>query len=79
MSDIKSKFISKMASVLELDPRTVSDTTPLEGETWDSLALMNAIGAIDECYGVTVDTRSLGKCRNLGEVICLVEQELQHP
>ena len=79
MDNIETNFVRKMASVLELDPGALTDATPLGDETWDSLTLVNAIGAIDECYGVTVDTRSLAKCRNLGEVISLVRDKVQHP
>lgn len=65
-----------MATVMEVDPKALSDATILNDDNWDSLALLGAIAVIDECYSVTVDLQSLAKSQNLGDVVALVQDKL---
>ena len=45
---------------------------PLEGEHWDSLAVLSTIALIDQELGITVDAGSLESCRSVGELLDVV-------
>ena len=72
-----SKFYEGLAEILEID---VSEVTPdldfstLTGQQWDSLAVVNTLALIDECYKKLLKGAELGKCTTVGEVEALIER-----
>lgn len=68
--------MAALADALAVEPDTLSETTELNDDNWDSLAHMAAIAAIDEKFGVTVPAKELTAVRNVGELMALVERNV---
>ena len=68
--------MSAMADALAVEVGTLSESTELNDDNWDSLAHMAAIAAIDERFGVTVPAKELTGVRSVGELMALVERNI---
>jgi acyl carrier protein len=73
----KDAFIESFAELVELDPSEVTPDLELNGEKWDSLAIVGAIALIDEHFNVTVDGQALSACTRLGDVLELVDAKVR--
>ena len=72
----REAFMSAMADALAVEVGTLSESTELNDDNWDSLAHMAAIAAIDEKFGVTVPAKELTGVRSVGELMALVERNI---
>ena len=52
-------FLNKLAELAKVAPEALSDDTPIAPAEWDSVELLDLIAAIDDAYGVTVDTKQI--------------------
>jgi acyl carrier protein len=73
----RSKFMGKLSEVLQVDSDMLTEDFKLDDEIWDSLAVMSAIAAIDEVYGVTVPAKPLKNCINVRDIFPLIETQLK--
>ncbi|MBU0608183.1 MAG: acyl carrier protein, partial [Armatimonadetes bacterium] len=63
-----------LAEILEVDEVEVNaDLNLTELETWDSLAVVSAIVAIQQIYGVNLEAAALADCETVGDVLKAME------
>jgi acyl carrier protein len=68
------EFLSKIASVLELDRVQAADM--LAGfSQWDSLAVLSVIAMLDSAYGINLRAAELKAVRTAGELWSLVQSK----
>jgi acyl carrier protein len=72
----KEIFLAKLADVLEVNRGELDEQFELNANNWDSVAHLATIAVIDELYGATVPGNELIKCRTVGAVLELVEQNV---
>ncbi len=62
-------LVDLFCSVLDVDPSKITDdTSPANTESWDSLANMMLIAAIEETYEIELSTAEIESMRTFGEV-----------
>ena len=60
------RLISMFAQTLEVDPSSLSeDSSPDNTPTWDSLASMSLVAAIEEAFGVELSTKDIVTMRSI--------------
>lgn len=70
------QFYEGLAEILEIDPSEVTpdlDLTTLQGQQWDSLAIVNALALIDECFGKMLKGAQLAKCTSVRDIEDLIK------
>ncbi len=73
MDDISTRVRSIAADVFEVEPSTVSDaSTPDDIETWDSLALLNLMVALEDEFSITLPPDDVAEAPTLGHIVALV-------
>ncbi len=72
----KEILYEKIADILEIPQDAVIDGLELQDDYWDSLAIMAVIAAIDETYDVTVPSAQLLDCKTVGDILIVIESEL---
>lgn len=65
-------FVPSLASILQVTPAVLTDSYELNGDNWDSVAVMAAIVAIDEHFGIIVPTRELVSCSSIKQLKDLI-------
>jgi acyl carrier protein len=66
-------FLAKIAELARVSREDLGDGVAVQPAEWDSVDLLDLIAAIDDAYGVTVDTREINRCRTIGELRSLIE------
>ena len=72
MSATEEPFLAKLAELAKAAPGDLTDDVSIQPADWDSVDLLDLIAAIDDAYGVTVDTKAINSCRTVGELRGLV-------
>jgi len=67
-------FLAKLAEIAKVDRNDLNDDVAITPGEWDSVELLDLIAAVDDSYGVTVDTSAIKKCAMVGELRGLVRQ-----
>jgi len=67
-------FLAKLAEIAKVGRAEMADDLAITPEEWDSIELLDLIAAIDDSYGVTVDTSAIKKCPTVGALRGLVRQ-----
>jgi acyl carrier protein len=63
---LADRLISMFAQTLEVDPSSLSeDSSPDNTPTWDSLASMSLVAAIEEAFGVELSTKDIVTMRSI--------------
>jgi acyl carrier protein len=70
----QTEFLARMAEILQARPGAVEFDTPLVPETFDSLAILSTIAAIDEIFGAVVPAAALARCRTVSELLALIAE-----
>ena len=70
----KNEFLVKLTEILQARAGTVGPETPLLPSTFDSLAILSTIAAIDEEYGITAPAAALARCRTVAEVLAVIAE-----
>jgi len=71
----ESAFLDKLATALEIDRSALGQPESLFNPgSWDSLAIMEVIAIIDDCYGITVPAVELAKCNTVESLLSLVRR-----
>jgi acyl carrier protein len=65
-----------LSGILSVPESLLTPEFELNEQNWDSVVVISVIALIDDTYGVTVPAGRLAGCRNLGEVLALVESRL---
>ncbi|HEY6926357.1 MAG TPA: acyl carrier protein [Steroidobacteraceae bacterium] len=66
-------LMEKLASVLEVDPRSLTNEVVLRKfATWDSLARISLLAVVHEQYGVAVGAEELEKVETVGDISALI-------
>lgn len=69
----KTLLLADLAELLEVNIDELHDDYILDPEgSWDSLAIVSVIGAIDQHYAVQVNGETLGRCQRVSELFDLV-------
>ncbi len=75
----REDFRVKLARTLEVPDADLVDAYPLEGEHWDSLAVLSTIALVDEELGVAVDASALESCTCVGALLDAIERAASSP
>ncbi|MES2032917.1 MAG: acyl carrier protein [Pseudomonadota bacterium] len=67
-----SAFYEGLAEIFEIDPAEVDAGFSLEGQNWDSLAIVSVIALVDEVENLMLDGASLAKCGSVAEIEALI-------
>lgn len=58
-----------IATVIDVDPSVISTSTVRsEVDTWDSLAQLGVIAAVEETYGVVLTTADMQNCSSVAAI-----------
>jgi len=66
-------FKSEIAEILDVEEQEISLTLVLDDSNWDSLAKVTTAALIDEVYSKIIDAEKLSDCKNLDELMHLIE------
>jgi acyl carrier protein len=70
-------FLVDLADLLEVDESELVDSFELNGDNWDSVAVVSTIAIIDEHFDTTVDGKSLRNCSSVGELKQLIQSKVE--
>jgi len=68
-------FVAKLCTALEFPAGSLTEKSPLNSEAWDSVDLLNVIALIDEDLGLTVSGDDFKRCRSVGDLFALLEEQ----
>lgn len=69
-------FLKRFSETLAIPVGEVSLETELRSmQEWDSLAVVSLIAMVDESYGKPLSPRDIARCRTIGDLQILVQQE----
>lgn len=72
----KHLLLEDLSELLEVNITLLHDDYKLNPEgSWDSLAIVSIIGAIDQHYGTQVNGASLACCERIGDIFKLALTE----
>jgi len=72
MMDTKIKRI--MADILGLDADQIRDSTSMENTmSWDSLAHINLMSAIEQELGITLEIGEMEEMRSFGKILTVID------
>lgn len=72
------EFIQKVRDMLfEINPIFGPATVLNDLDGWDSLGRLSLAAMLHESFGMIVDTKTLLKCRTVGDIIELIEDKLK--
>ena len=66
-------FMEDLASILEIEPNSITMDFPFNRDNWNSLTIVSAIVLIDEHFGISIEGEKLRKCSTVGELWQLIE------
>lgn len=73
----KTQFVERLAVELNIDPKKLTDDVPLNSlAAWDSLGRLATIAMLDTELGFEPEAGALQKCRQVGDLVRLVEHKL---
>jgi acyl carrier protein len=67
-----NEFLTKIASILEVDNVTEADELKAFPQ-WDSLSVLSVIAMLDASYGVNLRAADFGPVQNVGDLWNLVQ------
>ncbi|HEX8306978.1 MAG TPA: acyl carrier protein [Allosphingosinicella sp.] len=70
-----SEFYEGLAEILEVEVNDVTPGLELDGENWNSLAVVSTLALVDEVYDVMVSPDKLAECKTVGDIEQLVAAE----
>jgi len=71
---VTNQLASLFSSVLNVDASKITDeTSPANTETWDSLANMLLIAAIEETFEIELSTPEIEAMKSFGDVRSILE------
>ena len=74
-ADVKGRVCELAAAIFDVDPASVSpSSTPADIDTWDSLALLNLMVALEDEYGIELPPDEVAEAPDLGAIAQLVAQ-----
>jgi len=66
-----------LADVLGLDATTIDGSTSTDNtESWDSLAHINIVSALEQEYGITLDIDEIESMQSLYDIIEILDRKL---
>lgn len=72
---MEEKFISVIADALELESGSINLNDEFRKyENWDSLAQLTLIAALDENFGVGIETDDFSKLKTLSDLLAEVQK-----
>jgi acyl carrier protein len=71
-------FLLELADLLEIERADLTNDYQLEkNENWDSLALISIIVMVDEHFKLSVSSEALKKCKIVGDLLNLINNQLE--
>jgi acyl carrier protein len=72
----KNKFRQIIANVLEIDPEILTgDKLLADIESYDSVAILSLMVAVNEESGVAIDHNDLQKFHRYGDIVAVVQEK----
>jgi acyl carrier protein len=71
------EFLEILDEIFEEDPGTVKPEDELSNYSWDSLAVVTLIAAIDNQVGLILVPESLGNATSVSDLIALVSEKIK--
>ena len=71
----KKVFFEKLADAFDVNKDEINEAFVLDGDTLDSMVVLDIIAAIDEQFGVTVPIEKLKICTSIGALLDLVHSQ----
>lgn len=68
------KFYKGMSEIFEVELAVISKEYSLNESNWDSLAIISTIALVDNCFGLILSGNDLYSCKNIGDIIKLIER-----
>ena len=66
-----------MADILELDPESISDSTSMDHTgSWDSLAHINLMTALEQEFGVALEIDEIESMRSFSHIRTVLQRKL---
>ena len=69
-------FIAKLCTALERPAGSLTGTTKLGADVWDSVALLNTIALIDEDFGLAISGDDLNGCASVNDLLDMLDGKL---
>ena len=66
-------FKKSLAEILDIDVTDIDDDFDLDDSVWDSLAIISTAVLVDEEYSKTVDGEKLKACKNIKDLMMLIQ------
>ena len=61
-------FLNKIAELSRVPRASLTDSTPINPEEWDSIEVLDLIAAMDESFGRSISTADLNDCKTVGDL-----------
>src|SRR4051794_34518384 len=76
-TEVSTRVLELAADIFGETPGELSELTSSDDlESWDSLAQLNLVMAIEDEFSIAIDPDDLGDLRTLGEIVALVRAQL---
>ena len=69
---MEEKLFERLEEILEMETGTITKSTKLPEDLWDSLTILSVSAAIDSIYDKVIPVKKLGKCSKVQDIINLV-------
>lgn len=70
----RPQLLAKLADVLAMPPDQVTPATRLDGDNWDSVAVLATIAMADESLGVQLSGDALTRCTSVQQLLDLLDE-----
>ena len=72
MSDELLQFYSEMAEILEVELDQINPDFSLVDGSWDSLAVLSTMAAIDDIFDRSISGDALYDCSTIGDILSVL-------
>ena len=72
-----AEFLNILDEIFEEDPGTVQINDSLEDYSWDSLAVVTLIAAIDNQVGLVLNPENLSEASSVSDLVTMVKEKLE--
>lgn len=74
----ENTFMEKLADVLVMNKSRLDSEFQLDNGVIDSIALIEVMALIDECYNVSVSGQKVNNCSSIGDMLNLIYGKIEN-